>query len=352
MTLAVVAVRFLCALPRLPVSAGVLARPGAWQAAAMSRWGLTVPQAGVGLLDHAALVRELPGWGYTDLWSAEVSGADAFVPLALASTWEPTLRLGTAIVPVFTRGPALIAMSAATMAAAAPGRFVLGLGASSPAIVESWNGLAFTEPFRRTRDVLRIVRQALAGERVDGRFDTVTISRFALESPPAVPPPVMLAALRPQMLRLAGQEADGAILNWLAASDVARCRDAVDAPVELVARVFVCPTEDDGFARSLGRRLIATYLTVPAYAAFHDWLGRGPALRAMHDAWAAGDRKGAAAAVPDEVVDSLVLHGSPESVRDQVQAYADAGVTTPVLALLPPPDVDLADVVRRLGPGA
>jgi probable F420-dependent oxidoreductase len=316
----------------------------------MGRWGLTVPLGGTALLDHAPLVGQLPGWGYTDLWSAEVSGTDAFVPLALASTWEPTLRLGTAIVPVFTRGPALIAMSAATMAAAAPGRFVLGLGASSPAIVESWNGLDFDHPYRRTRDVLRIVKQALAGERVDGRFDTVTVSRFRLESAPADPPPVMLAALRPQMLALAGREADGAILNWLAASDVARCLEAVAAPTETVARVFVCPTEDAGYARTLGRTLISTYLTVPAYAAFHDWLGRGPALRAMHEAWAEGDRRGAAAAVPDEVVDALVLHGSPESVRAQVQAYADAGVTTPVLALLPAPDLDLADVVRRLGP--
>jgi probable F420-dependent oxidoreductase len=318
----------------------------------MGRWGLTVPLGGTALLDHAPLVPQLPGWGYTDLWSAEVNGADAFVPLALASTWEPTLRLGTAIVPVFTRGPALIAMSAATMAAAAPGRFVLGLGASSPAIVESWNGLEFDQPFRRTRDVLRVVKQALAGERVDGRFDTMTVSRFRLESPPAEPPPVMLAALRPQMLALAGREADGAILNWLAASDVARCLEAIGAPTETVARVFVCPTEDAGYARTLGRTLISTYLTVPAYAAFHDWLGRGTALRGMHEAWAAGDRRGAAAAVPDEVVDALVLHGAPESVRDQVQAYADAGVTTPVLALLPAPDLDVTDVVRRLGPAA
>jgi probable F420-dependent oxidoreductase len=318
----------------------------------MGRWGLTVPLGGTSLLDHEALVARLPGWGYTDLWSAEVSGSDAFVPLALASAWEPTLRLGTAVVPVFTRGPALIAMSAATMAAAAPGRFVLGLGASSPAIVESWNGLPFDQPYRRTRDVLRIVKQALAGERVDGRFDTVTVSRFRLESPPADPPPVMLAALRPQMLALAGREADGAILNWLAASDVARCLDAVGTPTETVARVFVCPTEDAGYARTLGRTLVSTYLTVPAYAAFHDWLGRGPALRAMHEAWAAGDRRGAAAAVPDEVVDALVLHGSPESVRDQVQSYADAGVSTPVLALLPAPDLDLAEAVRRLGPAS
>ena len=238
-------------------------------------------------------MRQLPGWGYTDVWTAETNGTDAFVPLALVAAWEPSLRLGTAIVPVFTRGPALIAMSAATMAAAAPGRFVLGLGASSPAIVTAWNGLEFAEPYRRTRDVLRMVRAALAGERVDGAFDTFRIRRFRLDNPPAEPPPVMLAALRPQMLRLAGREADGAILNWLAASDVPRCLEAIGTPTQTVARIFVCPTEDAEHARRLGRRLICAYLTVPAYAAFHDWLGRGAALRGMHEAWAAGDRAGA-----------------------------------------------------------
>src|SRR6478752_6093341 len=311
-------------------------------------WGLTIPNIGTPLLDHEELVRQLPQWGYSDACSAETAGTDAFVPLALASTWEPTLRLGTAIVPAFTRGPALIAMSAATMAAAAPGRFVLGLGTSSPVIVGSWNGMDFDEPYRKARDVLRIVKQALAGERVDGTFDTVTIKRFKLEQAPAQPPAVMLAALRPQMLRLAGREADGAILNWLASYDVAQCLDAIGNETETVARIFVCPTDDAAYARNLGRMLISTYLTVPAYAAFHEWLGRGDKLREMNEKWAAGDRKGAAAAVPDEVVDALVLHGSPESVRDQVQAYQDAGVKTPVIALLPTPDAEVADVIRRL----
>jgi probable F420-dependent oxidoreductase len=319
-------------------------------------WGITVPLTGVPLPAHADLVRALPGFGYTDVWSAETNGTDAFVPLALASVWEPTLRLGTAIVPVFTRGPALIAMSAAALAAAAPGRFVLGLGASSPVIVGNWNGLDFDEPYRRTRDVLRVVKAALAGERVDGTFDTFAIKRFKLEQPPEQPPPVLLAALRPQMLGLAGREADGAILNWLASSDVARCVESIgNDDADVVARIFVCPTEDVGYARNLGRALISTYLTVPAYAAFHDWLGRGAALAPMHAAWAAGDRVAAAAAVPDDVVDALVLHGSPESCRVQVRAYADAGVRTPVIALLPTPEVtdaaSLSETVRRLGAG-
>ncbi|HEX3830684.1 MAG TPA: LLM class F420-dependent oxidoreductase [Solirubrobacteraceae bacterium] len=308
------------------------------------------------LLDHAELVRALPEFGYTDVWSAETNGIDAFTPLTLTSVWEPSLRLGTAIVPAYTRGPALIAMSAAALAATAPGRFVLGLGASSPVIVGNWNGIDFEEPYRRTQDVLRVVRSALNGERVDGKFGSFTIKRFKLDPAPQIPPKIMLAALRPQMLRLAGREADGAILNWLACYDVPRCVESVcNETAEIVARIFVCPTEDASYAHQFGRTLISTYLTVPAYAAFHDWLGRGPALAAMHEKWAAGDRSAAAAAIPDEIVDDLVLHGSPESVREQVRAYVAAGVDTPVLALLSTPDMStpqgLLDVVRRLGPG-
>jgi probable F420-dependent oxidoreductase len=315
------------------------------------RWGLTIPLLGVPLPEHAEIIRALPDLGYTDVWSAETNGTDAFTPLALAAAWEPTLRLGTAIVPVYTRGPALIAMSAAALAAAAPGRFVLGLGASSPVIVGNWNGIPFEEPYKRSRDVLRAVRTALAGDRVDGEFDSFTIKRFKLEQAPTPPPKIVLAALRPQMLRLAGREADGAILNWLASTDVAQCIAAIDnADAEVVARIFVCPTDDTEFARNIGKLLISTYLTVPAYAAFHDWLGRGELLKPMHDAWAAGDRAGAAAAIPDEVVDALVVHGRPEACREHVQAYADAGVATPAIALLPTPDgPPTLDLLRTLG---
>jgi probable F420-dependent oxidoreductase len=316
------------------------------------RWGLTVPLSGVPLPEHEKIIRALPDLGYTDVWSAETNGTDAFTPLVLASAWEPTLRLGTAIVPVYTRGPALIAMSAASLAAAAPGRFVLGLGASSPVIVGNWNGIAFERPYQRSRDVLRAVQAALRGERVDGKFDTFTVRRFKLEQAPVPPPLVYLAALRPQMLALAGREADGAILNWLAAYDVPQCTAATGDPtLDIVARIFVCPTEDVAFARNIGRLLISTYLTVPAYAAFHDWLGRGDALKAMHAAWAAGDRAGAAAAIPDEVVDDLVPHGRPEECAERVAEYVAAGVRTPALMPLPTPDgPPTLDLLRRLGP--
>lgn len=315
----------------------------------MSRWGLTIPLTGVPLTAHRELVEQLPDLGYTDAWTAETAGTDAFTPLVLASQWAPQLRLGTAIVPVYTRGPGLLAMQAATAAELAPGRFVLGIGASSPVIVSGWNAASFDEPFARSRDTLRFLRSALAGEKVSEKYETFAVSKFRLERPADPPPSIMLAALRPGMLRLAAREADGAITNWLAASDVPKVRSVVGPDVELAARIFVCPTEDAEAARGLGRMLISSYLTVPVYAAFHEWLGRGEALAPMHEAWAAGDRQKANQVIPDAVVDELVIHGSVESCREQVQAYVDNGLTTPIIALLPTGE-DPFEQVRGLAP--
>lgn len=314
-----------------------------------SRWGLTIPLTGVPLIEHRALVEELPDLGYTDVWTAETAGTDAFTPLVLASQWAPQLRLGTAIVPVYTRGPGLLAMSASTLAELAPGRFVLGIGASSPVIVESWNSAEFAEPFKRSRDTLRFLRSALAGAKVTESYETFSVAKFRLERAPDPAPSIMLAALRPGMLRLAAKEADGAITNWLAAADVPKVREVVGPDVELAARIFVCPTEDAAAARALGRMMISSYLTVPVYAAFHEWLGRGEQLRPMHEAWAAGDRRKANEVIPDEVVDALVVHGSVASCRDQVQSYVDNGLTTPVLAVLPTGG-DVFAQVRGLAP--
>ncbi|MGW0435000.1 LLM class F420-dependent oxidoreductase [Micromonospora sp. NPDC003197] len=322
---------------------------------------MTVPLGGVSLTDHHAVYAALAQADFTDLWSAEVNGTDAFTPLALAAAWQPRLRLGTAIASVYTRGPGLLAMNAAALAEAAPGRFALGIGASSPVLVQDWNAIRFVEPFRRTRDTLRFLRAALRGDTVDEVYDTFTIRRFRLERTPSVPPPILLAALRPRMLRLAGAEADGTILNWLAATDVPRVLAEVGQRrpgFEVAARLFVCPTEDTTHARALGRRLITSYLTVPAYAEFHRWLGRESVLGPMWQAWAAGDRRGAAASVPDEVVDALVLHGSPEVCRAKVREYVAAGVNTPVIALLPTPELAaggsaaLATMISQLGQGA
>ena len=116
------------------------------------RWGITLPLHGLSLPDQREIVTALPILGYTDAWSAELNGVDAFTPLVLASQWTNQLRLGTAIAPIYTRGPALLAMTAGTLADLAPGRFILGIGTSTPVVVKEWNDISFEAPYERSRD--------------------------------------------------------------------------------------------------------------------------------------------------------------------------------------------------------
>jgi probable F420-dependent oxidoreductase len=313
------------------------------------RFGITVPFPGVPLHDHRGWFEEVAALGYTDVWSAEATTSDGFTPLALAAAWAPSLRGGVAIAPVFTRGPALLAQTAASLADAAPGRFALGVGASSPAIVERWNGIPFEHAFARTRDVVRFLRDAFTGEKVSQRYDTFAVEGFRLGVVHEQPPPILVAALRPRMLRLAGEEGDGAILNWLSADDVATVVSHVGDDKEIVARIFVMPSSDFDEVRAVAAREITGYLTVDAYARFQEWLGRGDALRPMWDAWAAGERARALELVPDEVIDELVVWGTPQAIHDRVERYAERGVTTTAPLILGRGGV-VRDALRWLAP--
>ena len=317
------------------------------------RYGITIPFDQVPLGEQREWIEELPDLGYTDVWSSEANGADAFTPLTLASVWAPSLRLGNAIVPVYTRGPATLAQCVGSLAQAAPGRFVLGLGTSSDVIVERWNGIPFEEPYKRTRDMVRFLRVALTGEKVTADYDTFSVKGFKLGVVPPEPVPILVAALREGMLRLAGREGDGAIINWLSADDVSQVAPVVrhyGADKEIVARIFVAPSTDADSVRAMGRFAIAAYLNVPVYAAFHEWVGRGEVLADMWRLWKEGDRKAALEAIPDEVVDQLIVHGSPAECREHVQRYIDNGVTTPALAILPFPGIDQRQALRDLAP--
>ena len=318
----------------------------------MNRYGMTIPMNGVPLNEHRDWFREMVDLGYTDLWSSEAGGQDGFTPLALAAAWAPEMRLGIAIIPAYTRGPALLAQSVASLAEAAPGRFVMGIGTSSNVIVENWNGIPFEEPYKRVRDSVKFLRKALAGEKVEEKYDSFEVKGFRLQMAPlAEQPPILIAALRQGMLRLAGRVGDGAILNWLSAEDVKTVAPHVHEGgegKEIVARLFVIPTADRDKARAIARRGIAAYLNVPVYAAFHEWLGRSDQLGAMWSHWKSGDRKAALAAIPDDVVDALVIHGSPDECREHVERYREAGVTTPALAILHADD--LRQAVRDLAP--
>ncbi len=318
----------------------------------MKRYGMSLPINGVPLNEHRDWIREMVDLGYTDLWSSEAGGQDGFTPLALAAAWAPEMRLGIAIIPAYTRGPALLAQSVASLAEAAPGRFVMGIGTSSNVIVENWNGIPFEEPYKRVRDSVNFLKKALAGEKVTETYDSFDVKGFKLQMRPLEhQPPILVGALRQGMLKLAGRVGDGAILNWLSAEDVKTVTPFVHQGgegKEIVARLFVIPTADRDKARAIARRGVAAYLNVPVYAAFHEWLGRTELLEGMWKHWKAGDRKAALDAIPDEVVDALVIHGSPDECRDHIERYREAGVTTPALAILHADD--LRQAVRDLAP--
>ena len=321
------------------------------------RYGMTIPVAGVRLHQHQDVFRELVDLGYTDVWTAESDGADGLTPLALAAAWAPELRLGVAILPAYTRGPALLAQSTAALADAAPGRFVMGIGASSNVIVERWNGIPYAEPYKQTRDMVRFLKRALTGEKVTEEYSTFSVDGFRCGVVPEQQPPILVAALRDGMLRMAGRESDGAIINWLSAAAVGPVAPLVQGaaggePREIVARIFVCPRTDTDTVRAQARRAIAAYLNVPVYQAFHRWIGRSDDLEPMWKAWADGDRKKALEVIPDHVVDELFIHGAPEACREHIGRYVEAGVDTPALSVMGFAGVDPMQAIRDLAPAA
>lgn len=306
------------------------------------RWGVTIPLEGIPLSKHGEMLRLAEEMGYTDFWTVEVDGLDAFVPAAVAATTTERAHIGTAIANIYTRGPALLAMSAAAVAEAAPGRFILGLGVSTQVIVERWNGGRVEQPLARMREMVRFLRSVWAGERASSQL--LGVQGFRLSRRLASPPPIFVAALREGMLRLAGEVADGVIINWLSPDDVPRvvavaregaARAGKDPQsLEVACRIFVLPPLPDGAIRAIGRRLMAAYLTVPVYAQFHAWLGREEVIRPMLQAWQAGDRQGALELIPDSLLEELLVFGSRQECLDKIEAYCRQGVTIPVLLLL------------------
>jgi alkanesulfonate monooxygenase SsuD/methylene tetrahydromethanopterin reductase-like flavin-dependent oxidoreductase (luciferase family) len=175
------------------------------------------------------------------------------------------------------------------------------------------------------------------------RGETFSVDGFRLTRPPEHPIPIYVAALRPGMLRVAGEVGDGVIINWLSAEDVPKsiavCREAARRvgrdpdELEITARLLINVDPPSPQSELAVRRHVTAYLNVPVYRAFQEWLGRGEALGPMWNAWQSGDRKAAVAAVPAAVMDDLIIHGSMETIRAHVQRYLDAGVDTAFLAL-------------------
>jgi probable F420-dependent oxidoreductase len=294
------------------------------------RWGLTLPFAGLPLREHLDRFRQAEAAGYDDLWTGETAGPDGFTPLALAAAVTERIRLATGIVNPYTRGPALLAQQAAALQDASGGRFVLGIGSSSNVIVERWNEIPFVKPLSKVRESVETLRPIFAGERGPGGFK--------LETAPAQPIPIVIAALRGRMLALAAELGDGAFTNFLPLSGLPTVREAFGAPEkELACRFFCVPMPEEegmGFAK----HLFAAYGTVPVYAAFFRWLGWGEKLDPMVEAWQAGDRQRALELCPEDLVREIFVFGSPDEMRERLGAFVEGGITTLILTPLAAPD--------------
>jgi probable F420-dependent oxidoreductase len=308
-----------------------------------ARWGLTLPLPTLPLADHAEHVRRAEATGYTDLWSGETQGPDGFTPLALAAAWTERARLGTGVVGVFTRGPALLAQQAAALADASGGRFALGIGASSDRIVEGWNRMSLERPVSKMSETVDFLREVFAGGRADGGFK--------LEQPPAEPIPIIVAALRGKMLRLAVEKGDGAFTNFLPLGGLPKVVEALEgAPegFELLCRFFCLPGRREE-VEPLARWMFASYATVPFYEAFFRWLGYGEQIDDMVAAWKRRDRDAATAAAPWELIEDIFIFGEPAEMKQRLGAYVEGGITLPVLTPVTTPD-RFGELIEALGP--
>ncbi len=306
----------------------------------MTRTGLALP---LNLLLPVAgqvdVAKRAEALGYDTVWAAEAGTNDAFGLLTACAAATSRIGLATGVLPIFTRTPALMAQSAATLQDASGGRFALGIGVSSATIVTRWNGVPYDRLLDRMRDYTLAVREILTGEKVTRASDLYPVDGYRLlMRVPSPPPPVLVGALNPAMLRLAGEVSDGALLNWIGVDAVPAAlahvaAGAGGAPRRNAVFVRVCVTSDVEAARAWARREVMGYVIVPAYRRAFATQGWGDACDAAMALWDAGDRRGAAGSLPDAFVDSLCLAGPASSVRERFDAFRAAGADEPVAFL-------------------
>lgn len=302
---------------------------------------------------HVQVAREAERLGYKSGWVTEVAGPDAVTVLAACAAATSKLTLGTGILPIFVRDPFLAALTFHSLADLADRPVVAGFGTSTPAIVTGWHGLPFDRPVAHTRAYVEIVRKLLAGERVKSE-GLYTIRGAQLRGPAKHPVKIYLAALNTRMLELAGEVADGVILNFPTPGYTTRAIEAISrglakggrqrSEIEIVANFRTGVSEDfDAIANVLRRELI-TYFMAPVYQQVFREDGYAGDVERVTALWAAGDRPGAIAAIPDAFAGDHSVIGSVEAGRAKVQRFLDLGIDRAVLFPVVP---DARDGVDR-----
>jgi probable F420-dependent oxidoreductase len=307
----------------------------------MMRLGITIPFDPFINEHFPELVRTAERCGYTDAWSYESFGSDAFSPITAAAMLAPKMRFGSAIVPVFTRPVPLIAMSAVTVNQLTGGRFILGLGISTPNIVENWMGVPFRKPVTQMRETVEALRAIFRGEKVTMAGKMVRMNGFRMDIAFDSPPPIYIGAQGAKMLRIAGEIGDGVIVNFVTPETLGstleetrggmRSSGKDPTKLEVGCRIIVAVDEDDATARTLFRRSLTAYVTVPQYNKFFREIGYENEAGAAMAAWNAGDRKKALELIPDEMVEKIFVFGTPEQCARRLRDFERAGVTSSAL---------------------
>lgn len=299
-----------------------------------------------GILDVACLADEL---GYRSMWTVEATGTDAFSLLGAVSAVAPGLDLATGIVPIQLRTPALAAMSAATLQAMSPNADVwLGVGVSAPGILRQHGLQGAERPIGMMREYVALLRECLSGESVTFEGDFFQVKRFRLGVRLGDRrPKIVMAALNPQMLKLAGEVADGVLLNYLPAShvaeSVAQVRRGGDA--EIFAYVHAAVSTLDRAANS-ARKDLFNYAMADGYARMFARAGFAEEVEALRARQAEKNRDGALAAISERMIQAIDFIGNEAEVGAFVRSYVEAGVEHPVLMPMPWGD-DRMEVTKR-----
>ncbi|HEY8490760.1 MAG TPA: LLM class F420-dependent oxidoreductase [Dehalococcoidia bacterium] len=296
--------------------------------------------------------------GFESVWVSEVAGYDAVTQAAAVGGRTRRLRVGTAIVPIYTRNPLLMAMTAASLHELLGGRFVLGLGTSTRVIMEEWHGTPWERPLATMRAYVTLLRRFLAGERLSTSEGPFRHRRAALGVRAAAAPPIFLGALNDRMLELAGEVADGVILNFASLRSVGRALERIEAgavrggrsrgDVEVAVFFRATLTPDIQPVRERYARELLPYLLAPVYRRMFAAEGLDGVCAAVAEAWSQGRRAEALRVVPEELVRERALVGTPEACHARLQAYAAAGVDTAIVLPVPRPDRDYEEEVRSM----
>ena len=325
------------------------------------RHGITLPFEPFLGRHFPELVRAADRCGYSDAWSYESFSSDAFAPIAAAAMLSDKLRFGCAIIPVFTRPAPLIAMSAVTTNQLAGGRFILGLGISTPNIVEQWMGVPFRKPVTMVRETVEALRAIFRGEKVTMAGAMVKINGFRLDANVEYAPKIYIGAQGTKMLRIAGEIGDGVIVNFITPEtlpamldntrDGMRAAGKDPAKLDVVCRIIVAVDEDEAVSRTLFRRSLTAYVTVPQYNKFFREIGYDKEASVAIDAWNAGDRKKALESVSDEMVEKIFVFGTAEKCKQRLEEYGRAGITTTALqfaSFAPTPEERRVKILRAM----